>query len=70
MKGLTGVLTDHSYRLFLTARALSVAGYAVTAIALPLLMFELTESALLFFFISVRSSRQRPGVRAIRCGIR
>ena len=47
MNGLTGVLADRSYRLFLTARAVSVAGYAVTAIALPLLMFELTDSALL-----------------------
>lgn len=52
MKRPAGVLADRSYLLFLTARAVSVAGYAVTAIALPLLMFGLTNSAFLTALIA------------------
>lgn len=38
---------DRSFQLFLSARSVAVAGYAVTSVALPLLVFQLTGSAFL-----------------------
>jgi len=38
---------DRSFALFWTARAVSIAGSTVTAAVLPLLVFQLTGSALL-----------------------
>lgn len=38
---------DRSFRLFLSARSVAVAGYAVTSVALPLLVFQLSGSAFL-----------------------
>ncbi|MGL5824729.1 MAG: MFS transporter [Nocardioides sp.] len=43
---VTGLLRDGPFRLFLSARTVSGAGYAITAVALPLIMLELTGSAL------------------------
>lgn len=44
-RGETALLRDQRFLLFLSARTVSVAGYAITAVALPLLVLRLTGSA-------------------------
>lgn len=43
----TPLMRDRSFVLFLTARTVGVAGFAVTAVALPVLVLQLSDSAFL-----------------------